>query len=81
MSGTLLSAVVHAPRDGLESVIAVTHSLFFLPSSLLHLMSLTFSASFIPGNEPAASPALIVVHPDLIPRGLSHRCEGCQADK
>lgn len=68
MSGTLLAAVVHAPRVVLESIIAMVQSLFFLPFSLLHLMSLTFSTFFIRGNEPAASPAFIVVHPNLIPR-------------
>lgn len=68
MSGTLLAAVVHAVRVVLESVIAIIQSPFFLLFSLLHLMSLTFSTFFIPGNEPATSPAFIVVRPNLIPR-------------
>lgn len=77
MSGTLLATVVQAPRVVPESVIAITQwpfSFFFS----LHLMSVTFSTFFIPGNKPIVSPTFIIVHQKLIQGSLSwlsHRCE------
>lgn len=81
VSGTLPAAVVHAPGVVLESVIAVIQSPFFLPFSLWRLMSLTFSAFFIAGKRAGRFPGVHCCPPRSHSKGLSHRCEGCQADK